>query len=100
MSTLEVVFLWLIIIIGTVFHVPCLPLLLHHQLHVRAVADSQRLADLLPGVARVYADLHGRVKPQIVQQRLGAAHTANFLTLLVVNINLDWRVSEWVKAKI
>ena len=90
MSTLEVVFLWLIII-GTVFHVPCLPLLLHHQLHVGAVADPQRLADLLAGVARVDADFHGRVKPEVVQQRLGAARTANFLSLLVVNKNLDWK---------
>ena len=86
MSTMEVVFLWLIIV-GTVFHVP-LPPLLHHELHVGAVADSERLGDLLPGVDRVDAHLHGRVQLEVVQQRLGAARAANFLTLLVVNINL------------
>ena len=90
MSTLEVVFLWLIII-GTVFHAPCLPLLLYHQLHVGAVADPERLADLLRGVARVDAHLHSCVQPEVVQKRLSAARTANFLSLLVVNKYLEWR---------
>ena len=89
MSTLEIVFVWLIII-GTVFHAPFIPLLLHYQLHVGAVADPERLADLLPGVARVDAHLHSCVQPEVVQKRFSAARTAHFLSLLVVNKYLDW----------
>ena len=58
------------------------------HLHVWSIVNDHLLRDLLINICRMKTDSQTLALINIVEQSFGSVRTADFLTLLIVNVNL------------
>ena len=70
------------------------------HLHVWSIVNDHLLRDLLINICRMKTDSQTLALIDIVEQSFGSVGTADFLTLLIVNVNLIKLLINWILLNI